>query len=100
MELQEAKRKLAEATLEGGKTMGKLTMQDMLALFKRDAEYDPKHIDHPADGAMFTHGRILHDSVDGLRGMLDSEGTSEPVVKRKAGSLGLKRVEHSVWGRR
>jgi hypothetical protein len=100
MELQEAKRQLAAAALEGGKAMGKLTMQDMLALFKRDAEYDPKHVDDGADGTIFSRARLLHSPVKGLSAMLDSQGMGEPVVKRKAGSLGLKRAEDSVWGRR
>lgn len=95
LELQEAKRKLAAAALEGGKAMGKLTMQDMLALFKRDAEYDPQHVDDGSDHTIFARTRVLDDGRSPEEG-----GRSEAVVKRKAGSLGLKRVEDSVWGRR
>lgn len=44
LDLQEAKRKLANAAIEGGKAIGKLTMKDIMALFRRDAEHD-----HPVD---------------------------------------------------
>jgi hypothetical protein len=44
LDLQEAKRKLANAAIEGGKAIGKLSMKDILALFRRDAEHD-----HPVD---------------------------------------------------
>jgi hypothetical protein len=37
--LQERKRELANATLEGKSAAGKLTMRDMMALFGRDAEH-------------------------------------------------------------
>lgn len=45
LELQQKKRELANAALEGGKAVGKLSMQDILRLFKRDAEHDPSHED-------------------------------------------------------
>ena len=38
LELQEAKRKLANAAIEGGKTLNKLNMQDIMRLFRRDAD--------------------------------------------------------------
>lgn len=45
LDLQEAKRKLAKAAIEGGKAKMNLDMKDILALFRRDAEhkepYDP-----------------------------------------------------------
>jgi hypothetical protein len=98
LELQEAKRKLAAAALEGGKAMGKLSMQDMLALFKRDAEYDTRHVDDGDDRVIFERRRVLED------GARFGEGASESVEKpkgRKAGSLGFNaRKEDSVWGRR
>ncbi|KAF2274709.1 uncharacterized protein EI97DRAFT_97215 [Westerdykella ornata] len=99
LELQEAKRKLAAAALEGGKAMGKLSMKDMLALFKRDAEYDNRHVDDGSDDALFARMRVLDSPVKSAMSMLErSESTDRK--RRKAGSLGLKRVEDSVWGRR
>lgn len=95
LELQEAKRKLANAALEGGKAMGKLSMKDMLALFKRDAEFDDKHADDVDDHTLFNRTRVLENSGEG-----ESVDTR---VKRKAGSLGLKgvrRAEDNVYGRR
>ena len=38
LDLQERKRELANATIEGKTAAGKLTMRDMMALFGRDAE--------------------------------------------------------------
>ena len=38
--LQESKRELAKAAIEGGKAVGKLNMQDILRLFGHDAERD------------------------------------------------------------
>ena len=41
LELQESKRKLANAAIEGAKgANNKLTMKDMMKLFRREAEYD------------------------------------------------------------
>jgi SNF2 family DNA or RNA helicase len=38
LRLQDAKRALANAALEGGKAVAKLSMKDILALFRHDAE--------------------------------------------------------------
>lgn len=94
--LQEAKRKLAQAAIEGGKAVGKLSMQDILALFKRDAEYDIRHDDDGTDQGLFAKTRVLDDSQRGYDG---GESTAE---RRKKGSLGFRkeRAEHSVYGRR
>ena len=80
LELQEKKRELAKATIEGQQQKGgmKLTLQDMLKLFKHDAEGE-----HKVDGIGMRDGR----------GMLDKgESTSGPPKE--------KRVEHPVYGRR
>ncbi|KAL6703681.1 hypothetical protein ACN47E_009455 [Coniothyrium glycines] len=90
LELQEAKRKLANAAIEGGKAIGKLSMKDILALFKRDAEYDQKHVDDAEDGAMFSKHRVLESGDKG-------EATERKA--RKAGSLGF-RKDDAVYGRR
>lgn len=95
-ELQEAKRKLANAALEGGKAIGKLSMKDILALFRRDAEFDQKHVDDADDGALYGRHRVLE-------GGAAAGGEATERVKRKAGSLGFRkedRKEDSVYGRR
>jgi SNF2 family DNA or RNA helicase len=46
LDLQEAKRKLAKAAIEGGKAKMNLSMKDILALFRRDAEHQEPHDPH------------------------------------------------------
>ena len=89
LELQEAKRKLATAALEGGKAIGKLSMRDIMALFRREAEYDHKNVDDGSEMGMFGRTRVLEGGEKG-------EATRE---RRKAGSLGF-RKEDTVYGRR
>ncbi|KAF2853230.1 hypothetical protein T440DRAFT_466206 [Plenodomus tracheiphilus IPT5] len=95
-ELQEAKRKLANAAIEGGQAMGKLSMKDIMALFRRDAEYDHKHVDDADEGKLFGKMRVL----EGGGGLGGAGEKTEEKVKRKAGSLGFRREENSVYGRR
>ena len=98
LELQEAKRKLAQAAIEGGKAIGKLSMKDILNLFKREAEYDHTHMDAGQEQDIFTKRRVLESSeIGGGRGE-----SPAPRPARKAGSLGLnkKKAEDSVYGRR
>ncbi|ORY08446.1 SNF2 family N-terminal domain-domain-containing protein [Clohesyomyces aquaticus] len=94
LELQDAKRKLAEAAIEGGKAIGKLGMDDILKLFNRNAEYEVGNVDDGSERAIFETRRVL----EGGGGVSTEEGER----RRKAGStgLGFKRVEDSVWGRR
>lgn len=98
LELQEAKRKLAQAAIEGGKAIGKLSMKDILNLFKREAEFDHTNMgnDHAED--IFTKRRVLEGGAE-VGGRAD---TTVPRPPRKAGSLGFskKRNEDSVYGRR
>ena len=78
VELQEKKRELANATIEGQKGGMKLTLQDMLKLFKHDAEQDA--------------------GMDGI-GMKDERGVlqrGERVQQVRAPV----RKEHEVYGRR
>ena len=102
LELQEAKRKLANAAIEGGKAIKNLTMKDMMALFSTESEYDKRHDDDAKDMELY-----------GRRKVLDGEGEErgEVVVdggrRRKAGSLGFKAVkrterrdEGGAYGRR
>ncbi|KAF2706426.1 hypothetical protein K504DRAFT_505376 [Pleomassaria siparia CBS 279.74] len=97
LELQEAKRKLAQAAIEGGKAIGKLSMKDILNLFKRDAEYQPEHADDGSEHDMYTRMRVLEK---GDAGYGDGGESTVKVARRKAGSLGFKKQEDSVWGRR
>ncbi|KAF2800131.1 hypothetical protein K505DRAFT_293209 [Melanomma pulvis-pyrius CBS 109.77] len=100
LELQEAKRKLAQAAIEGGKAIGKLSMKDILNLFKRDAEFDQEHVDDGSEQNMFTRMRVLESPTTGEFGSGDMGESTTKVARRKAGSLGFKKQEHSVWGRR
>ncbi|KAH7396861.1 SNF2 family N-terminal domain-containing protein [Phaeosphaeria sp. MPI-PUGE-AT-0046c] len=93
LDLQEAKRKLAKAAIEGGKAIGKLSMKDILALFKREAEYEPASVDDMQDGNMYGRTRVLE------KGTERSSDTTAPRPPRKAGSLGF-RKDDSVYGRR
>jgi len=87
LDLQEAKRKLANAAIEGGKAIGKLSMKDILALFRRDAEHLPEH----AGGveSLDSRFRVLDGSPRKVerKGVLEKKGTRE-------------RQEHPVYGRR
>lgn len=93
LDLQEAKRKLAKAAIEGGKAIGKLSMKDILALFKREAEYDPASVDDIQERDIYGRTRVLESGPE--RGA----DTTAPRPPRKAGSLGM-RKDDSVYGRR
>lgn len=91
---------MAAAAIEGGKAIGKLDMRDILALFKRDAEFNDEHVDDAHDAHLYTKTRVLDDSKAGDEP--GGESTADGRRKgRKAGSLGLRKpAEDSVWGRR
>ncbi|KAF2830569.1 hypothetical protein CC86DRAFT_367301 [Ophiobolus disseminans] len=93
LELQEAKRKLANAAIEGGKAIGKLSMKDILALFKREAEYEPGSVDEVDDQKLYGRTRVLEGGLE------KGADTTAPRPARKAGSLGFKK-EDRVYGRR
>jgi SNF2 family DNA or RNA helicase len=90
LDLQERKRELANATIEGKSAAAKLTLQDMLKLFRHDAEHA-----HGVDGIGLGRARLLADD----RQHRDDENTS-----RRDGSGGpaqvLKRKDHEIFGRR
>ena len=90
LDLQDRKRELANATIEGKSAAAKLTLQDMLKLFRHDAE----HL-HGVDGIGLGKARLLADD----RPQSQEEGRS-----RREGSAGAaqptKRKEHEVYGRR
>jgi hypothetical protein len=74
-------------------------MKDILNLFKRDAEFDQEHVDDHSESNMFAKRRVLESSTKGEFGEGAGESTATK-AKRKAGSLGFKKQEDSVWGRR
>lgn len=91
LDLQEAKRKLANAAIEGGKAIGKLTMKDIMALFRRDAEHD-----HPVDTDNVGERVRVLDSTP-RKGVGAGRESRRAPEKKASGSS---RVEDSVYGRR
>ncbi|KAL1629932.1 hypothetical protein SLS54_000790 [Diplodia seriata] len=103
LDLQEAKRKLAEAAIEGGKAINKLSMRDIMNLFRREAEHE-----HPVD----THdmefggtgafkgvlGRAIEgqESAAGEMNVRDWSRARQGNEKKASGG----RAEHAVYGRR
>jgi hypothetical protein len=69
----------------------------MLALFKRDAEYDTRNVDDGSEQSIFAKTRVLEGGTAGETTAAYRDGGKE---RRKAGSLGLRKMEDSVWGRR
>jgi SNF2 family DNA or RNA helicase len=94
VELQERKRQLANATIEGKQMAAKLTLQDMLKLFRHDAEHE-----HKIDGIGMRDGRSLLDRDPGYRtDAANSE--SERRSRESTAAVQPKRKEHEVYGRR
>lgn len=97
--LQEKKRQLAAAAIEGGKAVGKLSMQDILQLFRRDAE---EVGGGDADDAAFAEkfggdAKLLDGSGGRAEGRQDSSTPPERPTQKKGVA---RRPEHSVYGRR
>ena len=90
LDLQERKRELANATIEGKSAAAKLTLQDMLKLFRHDAEHS-----HGVDGIGLGKARLLAD---------DRTPSEEHARSRREGSGGpvqpARRKEHDIYGRR
>ncbi|EON68641.1 hypothetical protein W97_07899 [Coniosporium apollinis CBS 100218] len=93
LELQEAKRKLANAAIEGGKAIGKLSMKDIMNLFKRDAELDGAHKEE--EEGLFGKKRVL-DGPGREEGARMGMGRRERVGDVRQ----LARIEDAVFGRR
>lgn len=68
-------------------------MKDILALFKREAEYEPGSVDEVDDQKLYGRTRVLEGGLE------KGADTTVPRPARKAGSLGF-RKEDSVYGRR
>lgn len=108
LELQEKKRELAKAAIEGGKAVGKLSMQDIMSLFRHDAEYSGAHGEKDREYAVKFGGdaRLLDGAGVGNAGPGPGrQGTQESSQRRSGGRAGIsgsgeKRPEHSVYGRR
>ena len=99
LELQEKKRALANAAIGGdGKAAGKLSMKDILNLFKRDAEHDARH---EVDASLGAKTRILGAAGGSGSGPANERGgqsmrLTPPVMEHKWTG----RKEDSVFGRR
>ncbi|KAF2719179.1 hypothetical protein K431DRAFT_286911 [Polychaeton citri CBS 116435] len=100
LELQERKRELAAAAIEGGKAIGKLSMQDIMRLFGADAEHGRHNEDDKLMWQKFGGDDRLLDGTS-------SQGSSQ--IKELASNgkgRGLKPGkaaqgrEHDVYGRR
>lgn len=100
LELQEKKRELANAAIEGGKGMGKLSMQDILGLFRRDAEHGEGDQE---DDRLFNKLGGDHRLLDGPSGasVPNTRRLVEPVARVRAQiPVRRERREHEVYGRR
>ncbi|OJD19538.1 hypothetical protein AJ78_00509 [Emergomyces pasteurianus Ep9510] len=109
VDLQERKRELANATIEGKAAAAKLTMKDMMALFSHEASVRYSDEDHGLDLTGKTRLLGSRDDDDDDRLDYGSASTSQqtrratpPVMQNKAGSGGSRRPtpESSVYGRR
>jgi SNF2 family DNA or RNA helicase len=94
VELQERKRELANATIEGKQMAAKLTLQDMLKLFRHDAEHE-----HTVDGIGMKDGRSLLDRKPGHRTDA-AHSESDRSSRESTAAVQPKRKEHEVYGRR
>lgn len=70
LELQEKKRELAKAAIEGGKAVAKLTMKDLMSLFGRNAEDSGGHDDEVDKGKIVDYSmpKIARADQDKRRG--------------------------------
>lgn len=99
LELQEKKRALANAAIGGdGKAVGKLSMKDILNLFKRDAEHDGTH---EVDTSLGAKTRILAAAGGSGSGPVNEKGgQSMRVTPPKMEQRGIRRKEDPTYGRR
>lgn len=99
LDLQEKKRALAAQAIEG-KAAAKLSLQDILKLFKRDAEHDPTHQD---DKDYSGKSRVLLPAMGSASGREPSpqKKAAVPTVgvqRERGGKVPLR--EDSIYGRR
>jgi SNF2 family DNA or RNA helicase len=99
--LQEKKRQLAAAALEGGKGVGKLSMQDIMQLFRRDAEVAGDDEHDVAFAQKFGGDSKILDSSGGRAESRPGSSTPPERAGRVVAKKGVaKKPEHSVFGRR
>lgn len=101
LDLQERKRELANATIEGKTAAGKLTMNDMLALFGHDAE--ARWSDDRDDLDFSGKARLLNSKEKEERAASASASTSRrasPPIMESRGKGKKPAQENSVYGRR
>ena len=99
LELQEKKRALANAAIGGdGKAAGKLSMKDILNLFRKDAENEGRH---KAEAILGGKTRILTAAGGSSSSPVDEKGgqstsVTPPAIEHRR----VSRKEDSVFGRR
>ncbi|MCJ1282401.1 hypothetical protein MMC26_001724 [Xylographa opegraphella] len=94
LDLQDKKRALAAAAIEG-QAVAKLSMQDILNLFKHDAEHDPRHQMHDP---LVAKTRVLPAVAPGSGPRDSSRRATPPVMQSFVGANRVK--EDAVFGRR
>ncbi|PGH14998.1 hypothetical protein AJ79_02678 [Helicocarpus griseus UAMH5409] len=105
VDLQERKRELANATIEGKTSAAKLTMKDMMALFSHDANarYSDDDVDRRLDltGKTRLLGNRDDDDYGSVSTSQQGKRATPPIMERKAGNSGRRTTpESSVYGRR
>lgn len=98
--LQDRKRELANATIEGKTAAGKLTVRDMMALFGRDAE--SRYTDNQSTLEFNQPTRLLN-TADETEPVISSSRESTQSDPRRPGRESQPnrlRNEDSVYGRR
>lgn len=95
--LQDRKRELANATIEGKTGAGKLTMRDMMALFGRDAE---NNFTDDQDKLDFKPARLLSAADEPDYVAPQSSSQSDSRSRGREAPIKNSRNEHSVYGRR
>ncbi|EDP49491.1 hypothetical protein KXV22_003277 [Aspergillus fumigatus] len=104
LELQDRKRELANLTIEGKSAAGKLTMNDMMALFGRDAEArfsgDRGNIDVIKSGASLTEASASSSKNNGNEGSTRPWGRPSSQGRNRQAEKRAPRAEDSVYGRR
>ena len=95
LELQDKKRELAAQTIEGKMGAGKLTLQDMLRLFRREAE-----VEHKVDGVgMRERGAALLKESDPMERIAPHAQALHQHFQQKL-QIQPKKKEHDVYGRK
>jgi superfamily II DNA or RNA helicase len=106
LELQEKKRELAKYAIEGGQGVGKLSLEDILGLFRSDGSADHGGAHDKEDRELWekfgSDARLLEGRGTAAAAgekILDSSATASRTTAHKPGKQGLYK-EHDVYGRR